>query len=88
MAERRITGNAEAYFRAFRRCCVPGPRALENSIKHCRNRIKYGKLHINTIQTLYTIVKRREQRRVPYDERDSELPPTRPIRLSRCRKPP
>jgi hypothetical protein len=48
MAERRITGNAEAYFRALRRCCVPGPRALENSIKHCRNRIKYGKLHTST----------------------------------------
>src|SRR5271154_734170 len=44
IAESSITGKAEAYFNAFIKCCVRVPLDLLNSIKHCRNRITYGKL--------------------------------------------
>ena len=49
-----ITGKALEYLRALARCCPPQPvdadfgarRARENSIRHCRKRIKLGMLMI------------------------------------------
>ena len=58
-----ITGNALEYFSALARCCppqaeVPEPPALcillltlRNSIKHCRSRIKLGRLMIKGTRT-------------------------------------
>lgn len=51
-----ITGKALEYLRALARCCPPQPDVpdfcglfltLENSIKHCRNRIMLGMLIIS-----------------------------------------